>query len=240
MVISFYKILKKQSGATTVEFYVVAFFVLIPLIMAVMQMGLFIVAKNTVNLATFTAARAGAASGGDQSEMKRGLLNALSPLYVARGLGALGSNGLRDVSNGNFSTVMSAAYASAAIDWAMPMNSLTVLNPSKAAFNDFSIQNPHGSGRVIPVTNLMNDMSVGSSSQETRADALLLKIEVRYCYEMVFPMIDEAVGLLLEQFSTSINDRLCYARKPPNNRRGIPIVSQAVIRMTTPPLQSNF
>jgi len=231
---------KRQSGATTIEFYVVAFWVLIPLIMAVMQMGMFIVAKNTVNLATFNAARAGAASGGDAAEMRRGLLNALSPLYVARGLGALGGSGLREVSKGNFLLVMNAANMYAAIDWAMPMNSLKVLNPSKAAFTDFSIKNPHGAGRIIPVTNLMNDMTVGSSSQQTRADALLLKIEVTYCYEMVFPVIDEAVGKILEAFSTSLSDRSCYARKPPNNRRGIPIVSQAVVRMTTPPLQDNF
>ncbi|MBC3927419.1 TadE family protein [Undibacterium sp. CY21W] len=235
MAIPSLKALKRQSGATTVEFYVLAFYVLFPLIMAVMQMGLLIVAKNTVNLATFTAARAGAASGGDQSEMKRGLLNALSPLYVARGLGALGGSGLRDVSNGNFTTVMSAAYASAAIDWALHRrtNSLTVLNPTKAAFKDFAIQNPHTSGRVIPVTNLMNDMSVGSSSGETRADALLLKIEVRYCYKMIFPVIDVLVGTILKDFSSG-GDKLCY------ESLGIPIVSQAVIRMTTPPVESNF
>lgn len=233
MVIPLFKTLKRQSGATTIEFALIAFHVLFPLIMAIMQMGLFIVAKNTVNLATFAAARAGAASGGDPSEMKRGLLNGLSPLYVARGLGALGSSGLRDVSKGNVSTVMPVAYTSAAIDWAMPMNSLKVLNPTKAAFSDFAIQNPHGSGRVIPVTNLMNDMSVGSSSQETRADALLLKIEVRYCYKMIFPMIDAIVGKIMKDFSSG-DDRLCY------ETLGIPIVSQAVIRMTTPPLQSNF
>ncbi|MFZ6754770.1 TadE family protein [Undibacterium sp. Dicai25W] len=231
---------KDAWGATTIEFYVVAFWILIPLIMAILQMGMFIVAKNTVNLATFSAARAGAASGGDAGEMRRSFLNALSPLYVARGLGALGGSGLKEVTKGNFAVVMPAALASAAIDWAMPMNSLKVLNPSSASFKDFAIQNSHGSGKIIPVSNLIKDTTVGSASQQTRADALLLKIEVTYCYEMVFPMIDEAVGKILEEFSTSLSDRACYARKPPNNRRGIPIVAQAVVRMTTPPLQSNF
>ena len=230
----------KERGATTIEFYVVAYWLLIPMIMAILQMGMFIIAKNTVNLATFSAARSGAASGGDSGEMKRSFLNALSPLYVARGLGVLGGNDLKEVTNGNFAVVMPAALASAAIDWAMPMNSLKVLNPSSASFSDFSIQNPHGIGRVIPVTNLMNDMTIGNASQQTRADALLLKIEVKYFYEMIFPVIDEAVGSILETFSTSLSDRACYARKPPNNRRGIPIVAQAVVRMTTPPLQSNF
>lgn len=240
MAISIFKTLRKQVGATTVEFYIIAFFVLIPMIMAVMQMGLFMLAKNAVNLAAFTAARAGAASGGNPEEMRRNLLNALSSLYIARGLGMVNSVGLSDLGKDNFRIVMDAAYQAAAIDWARPTNHLKVLNPGVEAFRDFGIKNPHGNGRIIPVTNVLNDMSVGSYSQQTRADALLLKVEVRYCYEMVFPVIDEAVGIMLGGIFSSVEDNLCYARTPPNNRRGIPIVSHAVIRMTTPPLQSYF
>jgi hypothetical protein len=224
----------RQRGAATIEFYVTAFLVLVPLLMAVMQMGMFMLAKNTVNLAALSVARAGAASGGDRGEMRRAYATALAPLYAARGLGAAGGGGLRDVSAGNYAQVMGVAYASAMADISTTFSSFTSLNPTRASFQDFGV-NRNGA-TVIPVYGLASSNPVGSRSQQRRSDALLLKVQVRHCYVMVFPIIDALVTGVLNSVSSgaSATDRLCYARS------GVPIVSQAVVRMTVPPVASNF
>ncbi|MFZ6843628.1 TadE/TadG family type IV pilus assembly protein [Undibacterium sp. RuTC16W] len=237
---------RRQLGAATVEFYVVSFFVLIPVIMGMMQMGMFMVAKNTVNLAALATARAGAASKGHKGEMATAFATALSPLYVAKGIGALNNAGFTDVSNGNYAQIMGVAYLRARTDVSMPYNSITKLNPTANSFADFGVTDRSGN-RIIPTTNILNDNAVGAKSHQTRADALLLKVQVRYCYEMVFPVIDELIYKAmtinpLTQLPAILSpaELACMARKPPNNLRGIPIISQAVVRMTTPPLQSNF
>ncbi len=224
-----------QQGAASVEFFVISLAVFIPLMMAVLQMGLFFIAKNTVNLATFAAARAGAATGGSQLEMRKAFLKAVSPLYVGAGLGAVGGSGFKDVSSNNYAVVMGAAYLAAATN--LPPDQITKLNPTAASFRDFGITDPNGgSGRVIPVTNLLTDNRVGGSSQQTRADSLLLKVQIKHCYHMIFPVIDKMVSqtLLVLNPTASLIDKGCYALD------GIPIASQAVVRMTVPPLAGNF
>jgi hypothetical protein len=236
---------RRQHGAASVEFFV-TFAVVIMLIMGILQMGMFFVAKNTVNLATFAAARAGAASGGDRSQMQQAFAKALSGLYVAKGLRLANSNGLTDVSSSNFETVISGATAWAYGLALLPYDQMVILNPRQAAFADFGAPDPAGGrGRIIPVTGLLTDTAVGRSSRQTRADALLLKLEVRHCYEMIFPVIDKAVSELI--LSTALgqpaSDLACYAKHPsPDGRMvyGVPVVSQAVVRMTTPAIQGNF
>ena len=228
---------RQQRGAASVEFYVVSFFVLIPMLMAVMQLGLFFVAKNTVNLATFAAARAGAASGGDRSVMRSAFANAVSPLYVAKGLSLLRSASFVDLSAGNYPVVAGGARAYSSARMLLPFNRITTLNPTRDSFADFSIPDPDSRGRIIPTTNIMTDNRIGTRSKQTRADALLLKIEVRHCYDMVLPVIDKVVGNFMLFLPGPANDKLCYAAHPSH---GIPIVSQAVVRMTVPPQQNNF
>lgn len=224
-----------QRGAASVEFFVISLAVFIPLLMAVLQMGLFFVAKNTVNLATFAAARAGASTGGSQTEMRKAFLKAVAPLYVGAGLRVLGSAGFTDVSQRNYAPVMGAAYLAAATN--LPIDQITKLNPTAASFRDFGIRDPSGgSGRIIPVTNLITDARVGASSQQTRADSLLLKVEIKHCYHMIFPVIDKLVSqtLLVLNPSAALTDKGCYLLD------GIPIASQAVVRMTVPPEAGNF
>ena len=238
-------LLRRQAGAASVEFFI-TFAVAIMLIMGILQMGIFFVAKNTVNLATFAAARAGAASGGDRDQMKRAFAKALSGLYVAKGLRLANSDGLADVTTGNFETVITGATAWSYGLALLPYDQLDVLNPRKAAFADFGVPDPAGGkGRVIPATGLLADTAVGASSRQTRADALLLKIEVRHCYEMVLPLIDKAVSttILTMPLGLSAKDIACYARHPsPDGRMvyGVPVLSQAVVRMTAPAIEGNF
>ena len=237
---------RRQDGAAFVEF-LVAFTVTILLIMGVLQVGMFMIAKNTVNLATFAAARAGAASGGDVSQMKRAFAKALSGLYVAKGLRLAGGDGLTDVSAGNFEQVITGATAYGYAAASMPLNDIEILNPTRKAFKDFGVPSPDPKikGRIIPATGLLTDTVVGSHSEQTRADALLLKIRVRHCYELVFPMIGEAIYEVLTKDTDPkiIQDLPCYAKHPwpdGHSGHGVMIESQAVVRMTSAAIESNF
>lgn len=231
---------RRQRGATMVEFSIVAFLVLGPLILAILQLGLFMVAKNTINTAALGVARAGAASGGDKAAMKRAFATGIVPLYAPSGMSKLGAD--KEVKAGNYPVVYAAAYARA---WAAvnlsAVNRITILNPTSAAFKDFGVNKP-GVGVVIPHTNMDYEHGkVGGASGQTRSDALLLKIELRYCYPMVMPVIDDMIAKInLNWFTGSPLDNACYEKSLIDGRRGIPIVSQAVVRMTVAPPQKNF
>ncbi len=235
------KLVGPQRGAATVEFYIVAFFAFIPLLMAILQLGMFMMAKNTVNTAALGVARAGGASGGDKTAMLNAFATGVMPLYASTGLKSVnGSGGDKEVTAGNYPMVYTLAMTRAMTEVRLPTNSITVLNPSAASFRDFGI-NRAGVGRIIPHTNLDIDRNVvGAASGQTRADALLLKIELRYCYEMVFPIIDAMITQTLRLTNTSPSDQACYGPNPFTKRRGIPIRSQAVVRMTVPPVQGRF
>ena len=234
---------RRQDGAASMEFFVLFLFAIM-LIMGILQMGMFMVAKNTVNLATFAAARVGAASGGDKEQMKRALAKGLSGLYVAKGLRLAGSSGLTDVSTGNFQQVITNATAYAYAAASLPRNEIKILNPTKKAFADFGVPNPSGKkGRIIPATGLLTDTVVGSASGQTRADALLLKVKVRHCYELTFPVIDYWVYWTLSKDPAHIADLPCLAKHPwPDGRMGYGVIieSQAVVRMTAPAVEDNF
>ncbi len=127
-----------------------------------------------------------------------------------------------------------------------PYDQFDILNPRRAAFADFGVPDPDNKGqRIIPATGLLSDTVVGSNSKQTRADALLLKIEVRHCYEMIFPLIDATVSemILLMPFNLSAAELACYVKHPTVDggmAYGVPIVSQAVVRMTAPAIEGNF
>lgn len=225
----------RQRGASTIEFYILAFWLLIPLLMAVLQMGLFIVAKNTVNVATLGAARAGAASGVDIAAMRRAFVVGVAPLYGAKGFAHSGSPGLSEISAANYPKVAGAATLLAYADLQIPLaNEILVLNPTRAAFDDFGITRKPRNKRIIPVDNLFADNKIGSKSGQRRSDALLLKIEARYCYRMDIPIIDTVVIEVLSRLNPNAKDQACFTLN------GVPILAQAVVRMTVPPVQSTI
>lgn len=221
---------RRQRGQGTIEFQILGALVLIPLLLFVLQIGLLVMAKNTLNVATLGAARAGAASGGSHDAMNDALSIGLAPLYAGRAKQDTGV-GMADVSAGNYLQVMGAAVVRSKIDNAL-WRRITVLNPTTKSFADFGVARP-GGNVIIPVTGVYNNMAVGANSGQTRADALLLKIEVRYCHSMDIPIIREIItGFLNGVFSgASVEDRICYAADR------MPLVSQAVVRMTVPPVR---
>jgi len=222
----------RQRGAAAIEFQIISIMVLIPLLLGVLQLGLFMIAKNTLNVATLAAARAGAASGGSKAAMNHALVLGLTPLHVSTGKQKAGV-GMGDITPGNYALVIAGAYAESKVATGLA-GRITVLNPTPAAFEDFGID--RNGQKVIPVTSVFDNNTVGRNSRQTRADALLLKIEVRYCYAIEIKFIAGIINKVMNDPNlltndTSPEDRLCYAA----NR--VPITSQAVVRMTVPPVQ---
>lgn len=246
----------RPNGAASVEFSIISLWAFIPLMMALVQMGLYFVAKNTVNMAAFSVARAGAASGMDPSQMKVAYAKAIAPLYVAKGLFVTGNNQLHEVSNGNYWEVGGAAYAYAyglvTLPGVSSLNYYKIINPTAAAFDDFGISYPDPSSswyrqRVIPTTNLATDNAVGANTKQRRSDALLLKVEVHHCYPMIMPLIDklvyETMNILAPTNACAIQPAVPGVYEGSGNNNvvyGIDIVSQGVVRMTVPPLKANL
>lgn len=210
--------LPRQGGQAMIEFYWVGFWVLIPLFLAILQLGLLIMAKNTLNVATLGAARAGAASGGDRGAMKNALALGLAPLFVADARATTGT-GTGDITTGNYAPILGAALVKSKA--ANLLSTITVVNPTKDSFFDFGVKK--NGDTVIPVTNVYDNATLGSRSRQTRADALLLKIEVRYCQPLVVPIAKELVLAFSADACTAIG--------------ATSLRSQAVVRMTTPPRQ---
>jgi hypothetical protein len=208
--------------------------VLIPLLMGVLQLGLLMVAKNTVNVAALATARAGGASGGSKAAMNHALALGLVPLHVGSGKSAA-NVGMGDINSGNYAAVMGAALL-ASKGYTAAYGKITVLNPTADTYTDFGFKKPNGD-IVIPVTGVFDNNQVGPKSGQTRADALLLKIEVRYCQEMVVPLIKDLVREVMTDLlknNTSIEDMACYAMDR------VPLRTQAVVRMTVPPIRKEL
>lgn len=74
--------MKRSHGAASVEFYIVTLFVMLPLVLGILQLGMLYVAKNTLNHATFLPARAGALDHGSRATMLQHLAKGLVPLYA--------------------------------------------------------------------------------------------------------------------------------------------------------------
>jgi hypothetical protein len=218
---------RRERGQGTIEFQVVAILVMIPLLMGVLQLGLLVMAKNTLNVAALGAARAGAESGGSRAAMQDALALGLAPLHVGEAKRLTGI-GMGDIDAGNYAPVMGAALAESKLNDAV-WSRITVLNPTSKSFEDFGVAK--NGDVVIPVTNVYDNDAVGGASGQTRADALLLKIEVRYCHKMDIPIIDKMIFefMSIPTVGTSAADLICYAAGRS------PMVSQAVVRMTVPP-----
>ncbi|MCB1625868.1 MAG: pilus assembly protein [Pseudomonadales bacterium] len=206
-------------GAATVEFYVVALFVMIPMAMAILQLGLLYTAKNTLNYATFLAARAGSVHNGSKTQMNNYLAKGLVPLYARTDT---------ELTNANVAGVVGRAYISARADVMNPIRTrLRVLNPTRASFADF--EESQFGVRQIPNDNLQYRRRNGASSQQTIQQANLLKIRVDYCYRLIFPIIDRMITSTLRLTDANAFHQLCYAA----NR--VPISAQAIVHMQSAP-----
>ena len=179
-----------ERGATLIEFALALLLGVMPVVLGILQVAALLVVKNTLNLATFMAARQGSVLGANPGAMNRELARALVPLYVRSSRGGVAP-----------ADAVAAAYAAALID-VETLDSLVVLNPTRADLARHG-ELRHGS-RVIP-----ND-SIEFRSPALRA-ANVLTIQVVHCQPLVVPVVGPALAAALSWLDSDPRHQRCLA-----------------------------
>lgn len=209
-----------QRGQGMVEMLIV-FPILIMLVFGILQLALVYHAKETLNYATFIAARNGALNQAKYQSIVEGLSNGLAPLFT----------------HGTTPEAVVAGREKIKEDIANGFACIRRLNPSVTVFDEDYIIEEDGE-LVIPNDNLIFRQP-GFDGSINIHDANLLKIEVTYCHTLIVPFVNRIItGVHPKVFGAIKLDapiapeggafrQACYE----NNR--LPIVSEAIIRMQT-------
>lgn len=195
---------RRDGGATMVEF-VIAGPIAILVILALIQVGMLMVAKQVVNAAVFEAARMGASEHAVKTEVVGALKRKLLPFY---------QNSTEH--NDGKRLALAALKEAENIDLNVSLISgpkLTVqrLSPPESAFQDFGIRVDNGSGKqvlAIPNDNLeyrLYDQFRGPRSGLTIQDANELRIKVVYAYELKVPLMKTVFRSVLCGFDSGVN-----------------------------------
>jgi len=179
-----------QHGATLIEFTLALFFGVLPMVLAIWQVAALLVARNTVNLATFMAARQGAVAGAEPAVMNRELARGLVPLYVRASRGGVTP-----------AHAVAAAYAAALAD-VSALDSLVVHNPTRSALARFGVL--RSGRRVIP-----NDYIEYRPLPVQEAN--VLTISVVHCQPLVVPLAGPALSAALQFLNGDPRQRPCLA-----------------------------
>lgn len=215
-----------QRGQSMVEFIIVLPALLL-LVLGAIQFSLVLMAKSTLDNATFLGVRDGTLNNASVSSINDGIAKGLAPLFQRYMQGGQ--------SYANY--LLARAQALLAVNDPTVV-SVTVLNPTPAAFQDFGESATIGgqTATVIPNSRLMwRSTAVGGSSGENIQDANLLKIRVRYCFKLDVPFIQQtitgmaAAGILITP--TGAFDTACYAGG------GMPLQADATMLMQSPAVQ---
>lgn len=168
----------KQSGASLVEFVVVAP-TLLMMILSVIQSGMVFHAKSNINYATFEAARAGSVGHGQASVIRDAFTRAMVGYY----------GGGRNVAE------LAQATARAQADITPATMQVDLLSPTKESFDDYAspqlAAKLNVNTRVIPNSNLnalqcpydkpsCNHNPQTNASGQTLSDANILRIKITY------------------------------------------------------------
>ena len=203
------------------------------LLLGGIQIGLIFNAKNTLNYATFEAARAGALNYADKRSIEYAFARGMSPLYSS----ALAADSMLDkVSNvkGARNKVLDEANAEEFV-------CRNPVNPTNGAFSSHGVRDELGRfSRVIPNDNLLYRSNKDGGSGVSIQDANLLKLEITYCYPMYVPMISTLIRRLMgaipdpDPLDGWVAPVLGSFRNNclVNNR--FPLTSQGIVRMQTP------
>lgn len=193
---------RRTAGAATVEFYLVALLAMLPLTLAILELGALFVAHHSLKHATFLAARAGALHHGDVGTMRRYLAKGLAPLFTQD----------RPGDGGAGPTILGIeAYGRALAEVLRPdLTRIEILNPTRMSFEDF--ERLQGGVRQIPNDNLRYRRESGPRSEQTIQEANLLSIRVHYCRRLIFPLIDRLITTTLRQLTLDTFAQGCYAR----------------------------
>ncbi|MFO1337595.1 MAG: TadE family protein [Burkholderiaceae bacterium] len=169
-----------HRGISMIEFVVVFPFATL-FVLSLIQMGMVFMAKTTLNNATFMAARMGSLHNADEGVMREAMIRGLSPFY-------------QDSTETNDMKRLALAYKDSLLansSFNPYKVEIEVLSPSADTFSDFGLKDPKTKVTYIPNDNLesRNLGIVGTKSKQNIRDANLLKIRVRYGYEMKVPLI---------------------------------------------------
>ena len=196
---------RRQRGATLVEWLIVAPPMLF-IILAIIQVGFIMMAKNSVNYAIFEAARAGSVNHADIGTIDTAFANALVPFY----------------GGGKTAAQLAGTLAVASADLAVSGTVITLLNPTQESFRDFGVV--ENGITQIPNDNLRyRSTTPGANSGQSIQDANLLKVQVVYGYQLAIPLVNRTITAMAEILDPA--NMLYYG----NGR--IPILAQATVRM---------
>jgi len=209
----------RSRGAAMVE-SVIALPVLIMMIMGTWQAALLYEAKATLNYAVLQGARAGAVNNADAGSIRLGVSRGLLPLYAPD------------------SSVSGAIRKLADINAELAINSeIKILNPTREAFTDFGVDNK--GTKEIPNDHLeFRPTTVGGQSGLNIQDANLLKVKVRYGYELKIPVVRWVFSKALSLTNAALGGADAFETAMLSQNR-IPIISTMVVRMQTPARLNN-
>jgi len=232
-----HKSVGRERGASMVEFVVVAPVALL-VILALIQIGMMMVAKQVLNEATFEAARMGASEHAQKSEVMTALKRKLLPFY-------------QDSTNSSVSGRLFNAALAEEADVLNPLSgpvlSVNMLSPPSTAFQDFGIND--GTHVAIPNDNLefrlyssggSNDANNyrGPNSNLTIQDANEFRIKVVYSYQlkvplmaMVFKGIYCGLPVGIQAFGLGTGSSLSSDCLNYYNNGRVPITSYATVQM---------
>jgi len=203
---------RRTGGATLIEFTLVLLLGVLPLVLAILQIAALLVARNTVNLATFLAVRQGAVAHAELDAMRRELARGLLPLYVPAARGGRSPPPL-----------VARSYATAWRD-VLVLDELRIETPTRA--QAARLAQVRDGVQVIP-----NDALEYRDSPTQEAN--VLTIVVTHCQPLVVPFIGPALAELLAAFDDEAVHQRCYVtgRAPLRSRASIVMQSDTLVAM---------
>lgn len=238
-----------------VEFGIIAA-VLLLLILGTLQFALIYHTKITLNYAAFETARAGAVNNARMFAMEFAFARSMAAVYTTPYTSESDGNCTADYTlDGEFERDVDFSLDNlrcarqrvrGMID--DDLVRITLVNPSPEAFEDF------GPDR-IPNDNLMyRSAQPQSTSGQSIQDANLIKVNVGFCYELIVPMVDRIIWRMIALAPNQLQPEnfgppragsfaeACVGATGTDGdpRYGIPIFSEAVMRMQSDPIRGPF
>ncbi|PPU82514.1 pilus assembly protein TadE [Xanthomonas sacchari] len=200
-----------MRGQSMVELVIITP-VLLFLLLAVIQAVLLYRMKSTLDYAALMAARAGAVSGVDRMEMRKGFAKGMMPLYA----------------HDTGQAALEVAYAKAFADLTLHGH-ITVINPTRAAWSNFRERQYNGQYALPNDTLAYRSDAIGSSGVNVQ-DANILKIKVVYDAPLVVPFVGWVLGGKSQYLKAGTFE--ASPLQPLTGR--LPIESYAIVRMQSP------
>ncbi len=185
---------QKIHGQAMVE-YVVILPCLLFFILGALQLSLIYQAKNTLNYATFLAARQGALHNG---KLCVGALcaNGGMTLGLAYGLAPLYTRSTQKADKTTYAKAVTEALVDINLDLPVNGNVITTTNPTTAWVNQAKRDDPY---KALTVKSVPNDNLLYRTERYSNMsiqDGNILKIKTKYCFKMEIPFANRIIYTL--------------------------------------------